>query len=1039
MIQSNSFTLRQQVRTIADVIAQDIPVRNYNTLIVDLDVSGTVLENAYLFAKKDNVTSYHDYSTADNVFPYARLKKTTLVYDVSTTETFRLGVYNQGTAVLSGKVTLTQEAADFFVPERSSAKVLESSSIATHNINDPCGLYENLQLTIGLPFANSIIESVRVFHGSAVVANQITEKQIVKNDNSHIYEYEVKRGSLLIYVIKTLTGDSFSVTRTFSKRSTDNYAQTLNEIKDYLSGVSSTQDFIQTNINEYTSHILSTSEYALLKIKSKQPGTQIKFDKSGNALTYYMLNDKSIRVLPFSTDSDNIIIVKCGLGKFETIINTSPRFNEIEYIPLDKFPTSFGIENSSSKWIQYDLRDFLNGSKWSVKVDSDYESAVGMSSITFESDGTVQKLKTIQEKEFRYFWHSTSVTGYLDLTEVKSLMKCTLVKNANCKEIKYIIKRIDEIPTFNRKIIAQLGNAKILEPIAVNMYAYGETRARVTLEDGNYFLWVSYTAGDNWYKLPFTSTYFENLKSGSILEYVYILPVKTYRTIKNSCRIVVITDRKQVYHNCPDSTDNIREWSELCTFKESALWDLPILEGAHSSYSHNLPNSRFIPSLDSNAVAPYKFFPVLPRGNGYRNDNWYNAVDTSVFPAKREYQINENFKVIYPRFVTGTEYGSNPLMVLRGNMAIKPFLTVLGTYSGTNRHIVWATFDGGREWFASYEFGGANYPVSGFGYEGIDSLPNTITGPAIDTNIADISEALGSGLFSAYLRKENLPTAENKEPVNGWVIGNPIPVTSISKAKPAVVTTSTAHGLQDRDIVFFKKIEENATEFDFLTNPTATENSAGNGVFFYVKVVDETSFKLFWMMSNPDNPLPARHIHSINNTADGFLVSTGEEYTNREGWIMKASIAAEPTDPSTLARYKYDRLNSTTNSISRACGFLIDGSDNSNPDCYFASDSRRIQVPLAIEGRTNLNHIPSGIFKGKFSDIDDFSKWECVCQNPAGVVEYMQQFGRNIIAIGIESIFIFDGERWHEYPIYSGYYKGAHDKGVIINNYEIEF
>ena len=134
--------------------------------------------------------------------------------------------------------------------------------------------------------------------------------------------------------------------------------------------------------------------------------------------------------------------------------------------------------------------------------------------------------------------------------------------------------------------------------------------------------------------------------------------------------------------------------------------------------------------------------------------------------------------------------------------------------------------------------------------------------------------------FSMLKRNLVIPTALVKEPTTNFSYGNPIPISSITKGKPAVVTTSIAHGLLTGNNIVIKD-NANSTnvspDWDWMRNDSANDTLGGNGVLFKVEVVDATTFKLHDYVHSANNNIPCRHVHGINRIRDGFTIVTGEK------------------------------------------------------------------------------------------------------------------------------------------------------------------
>lgn len=437
------------------------------------------------------------------------------------------------------------------------------------------------------------------------------------------------------------------------------------------------------------------------------------------------------------------------------------------------------------------------------------------------------------------------------------------------------------------------------------------------------------------YKIAFDSNTFPGLISDSHIQLVLLLPYipKTgNRTPK--WRLVIITDKCQVYHNFPDGNKSKKA---IVSFEESLIWDLP---------------GNKYPSLKEECDSFEKYFPFLPE-SAYE---YHPAGNTprSYHVKYEDGREEELSRFYFPKRSAGT----NPFVFLNGYEP-DPLMSFIGTYCGNSssedasRVVVFATHDGGKNWFAKYEF-----------------------------NDNGTSESYGNNVFSNMMRgketnneslslcKRELICSENDELV--LKCGVNLKIRTIKWNQTAEIIFEHKHGLESGNIVAIKGTGKDAVE-NALTNNDFSDDSFGNGIFFKVKVLDDYSAQLYECVSKSRVNLPARHIHSINRIKDGFMIATGETYP--QGWLMIASITDSDNWSNNMAwdEIPFIRLNSRRNSVQRVVGAVL--LDNKDHEIVYASDCSSMQPVKVIE----VDGIPTnqmGIYKGKVTDINDFRNFE---------------------------------------------------------------
>ena len=429
--------------------------------------------------------------------------------------------------------------------------------------------------------------------------------------------------------------------------------------------------------------------------------------------------------------------------------------------------------------------------------------------------------------------------------------------------------------------------------------------------------------GEYTHKVIFNSDNFPNLLPGSSIEHVLLMPwTRNFDGIVQhgeNWRLCIITNKSQIYHNFPSRAadgDGLEVEGDIIRFEESVVWDLP---------------ERKFPSKDPFASGTEYYFPCLPE-DSYK---YYPMLNTD--PGFVDTYGNGGFGksitkkgVTYPRFYVPSREGKAwSSFTYMGGYEPGDKLTLIGTYNDNwgmgngCRICVFATDDGGRSWYNKYEFADPQQAL----------LPNWCNG--IDTS--NIAEEYISGAFKLKKRTINSPNSNDKEPANKFSWGEDIVINSISKSNPAIVTTSSAHGLATGDVIAISGNTGNAYGWDWMRNDTISANSGGNGILFKVEKIDDTSFKLYEYVHSPNNNISARHIHAINRCKDGWTINCGEAYP--DGWILYTQVIEADTYAVKLAyqNIKTIRLTSSEKSVQRTMGSIL--LDDEDGTILFASDN----------------------------------------------------------------------------------------------------
>lgn len=521
---------------------------------------------------------------------------------------------------------------------------------------------------------------------------------------------------------------------------------------------------------------------------------------------------------------------------------------------------------------------------------------------------------------------------------------------------------------------------------------------------------------------------FPNLIAGSSISKIILLPWNRNAIAPVPAlgwRCCVITDKGQIYHNFPNRTpetnkpDGTQLVGDINKWDESVVWDLP---------TRRLPSKTLDvfpyalnPCLPDSA---YKIFPPANTDNGYG----HGGFDVSCTKTVGTKQVQ------FPRFYFHKRSdGNNPFFYM-GGFETSMKVQLIGTYrSNTSpetaaRICLFATTDGGRQWYNKYEF--AQNTAAAFG------------NPLIGSNIL---KDYNPNSLTFQKRDFNIPSAADKNPVDLFKYGEKISVYNVSKsANSLIFNTSQPHNLKSGDLIVINKSDTASIEgYEFLCNNNINTKNGGNGKVWKVEVLSSVTFKLYEYINNPDSNLPVRHIHAINRLKDGFIISTGEIYP--QSWIMYLQI--KYSDTYSLVNgwdnFNIMRLTSTATSVQRTLGTIM--FDDDDQTILFASDEATVpNDTYTVEGRNDLNISRSsiGVYKGKLVDIDDFSKFTCVYEAKQ-VAYHFKEINDMLIFAGQQgelAISLDKGATWRKFSIYGTnstslapqYPKGIDDKGRYV-------
>ncbi len=517
------------------------------------------------------------------------------------------------------------------------------------------------------------------------------------------------------------------------------------------------------------------------------------------------------------------------------------------------------------------------------------------------------------------------------------------------------------------------------------------------------------------------STNFPGLITGSTILKIVLLPWDRNAKVpvpSNGWRCCVITDKCQLYHNFPNRTPQTDKAEGLAIDGDINRWD--------ESVVWDLPNRRYPSKTTDNF--PYYYNPCLPETcyDLYPKVNTDNGYGHGGFEVTDTRSIN-GATIKFPRFYFHQRSeGSNPFFYMSG-FETSNKVQLIGTYRSNtsgetcSRICVFATTDGGRQWYNKYEFANSHQLAYG----------NVLVG-------SNISEEYIPNTLSVQKRKSIYPSASNKNPVDLFSYESEVNVTEIIKSTSSLVlNTSNPHNLTSGDIIVLKDKSANNSTYDFLSNININLKNGGNGRVWKAEVLSPTSIRLYEYVHNPDSNLPVRHIHAINKLKDGFLISTGETYP--EGWIMYLQIKNSDSFSFVNAYdlLSFYRLNSSEKSVRRTLGTIL--YDDADQTIILGSDEANLSTnPISVEGRNDLSFSRSstGVYKGKLADIDDFSKFACIYESTQ-VCYFFKEYNGMLIYAGQQgevAVSVDMGKSWRRFFVGNPqiYSKGVDHIGRFI-------
>lgn len=533
--------------------------------------------------------------------------------------------------------------------------------------------------------------------------------------------------------------------------------------------------------------------------------------------------------------------------------------------------------------------------------------------------------------------------------------------------------------------------------------------------------------------IKFNKSKFPGLIAGSRIDQVMLIPYMRqldHARIVKAIRMVVITDKCQVYHNYParrKECDGESIYNDDIRFEESAVWDMP---------------ERKYPSKNPMASGVEKYYPYFP-DSVYEYHPMLNT-EAEFCDCYGNGGFGKSHKII----VKGTETEvsrfyfpkrtamANSLHHIGGEESDYK-MTIIGTYRPNNggtgaRTVIFATTDGGRNWFAKYEFGDMGE------YQFSQGTADWRKGYGNSINISN--EDFSGIVFSISKRTVILPSPQDKEPKLSFNWSAPIGIDVIAQGEQTLrVHTLKPHQFETGNVVALQSPSDCP-----LVNNEISPTSGGNGTLYKVEVIDDNTIDLYEYIHSADNPICCRHIHQINRIKDGWIIGTGEIYPN--GWMLYFQMKESDSYSVKHAWQEFDtfRLNSLQDSVQRTLGAIL--LDDYDQTLIYASDHDTLERdPIAVpEGRSMIIRRGStGIFRGRLCDIDDRNKFSVIYNAIEPSFMFKKIHNRLVFAgqRGELAISYDEGNTWNTYRIDTDtyMYHGSFLSSLVIGDYIIEF
>jgi len=537
------------------------------------------------------------------------------------------------------------------------------------------------------------------------------------------------------------------------------------------------------------------------------------------------------------------------------------------------------------------------------------------------------------------------------------------------------------------------------------------------------------------FKVKFNEKTFPGLLQNSKIDSCILLPYM--REVRNSTytkllRLVVITNKGQIFHNYPARSKNIEGpyyESDLTKFEESVIWDLPYAKYPSKNKIHEV-TERYYPGLPEQC---YQYHPLNNDDLNYK-DKYNNGGFGKYF------NFTENGQEInLPRFYQYSRHEQANSFHFIGCNPSDTKMNIIATYrSNTNvgaRMCVFATDDGGRMWFCKYEF--ADYGS----YEFIQG-DSTKWGHNYGNLIKNFDYHQNYLSDSISIMKRNLVIDSNSDIMFEW--DKNIYVSEILDEEYLTFKTKNVHNLKTGNIICAQSNDKKLS-CKWIINNNVDNISLGNNLLFKVEVIDEYTIRIRECITQSNHNVCCRHIHHVNRIKDGWVVGTGEIYPN--GWLLYFQMKEADTFSIKRAYESFGiyKLNDSENSVQRTLGAFF--TDDEKPKLIFASDHDLLSFDKNVEisklVKSDFSRSSTGVYIGNLSDINNRNKFNCIYE----AIEpcfFFQKINNVIVFCGQRgelALSFDDGKTWDSVRIHNCFMKHYGDIGKIsvFDNYIIVF
>ena len=537
------------------------------------------------------------------------------------------------------------------------------------------------------------------------------------------------------------------------------------------------------------------------------------------------------------------------------------------------------------------------------------------------------------------------------------------------------------------------------------------------------------------YQIKLKEDTFPGLYSNSKVAQCLLLPY--LRTTKQDThirdlRLCVFTDKGQIFHNKPSRNQNVEGEclpNDIVRFEESVVWDIP---GRKHPTLNEIPDESecYYPGL------PDYCYVYSPKINS--DPSFCDVYGNGGF-GKSKTICENGEEYVCARFYkhTRTER-ENPFLFI-GTGVRNDKVTLIGTYrSNVNsgvRICLFASSNGGREWFCKYEF-------SDFGEYAFQQGYSEEWGTNFGNRIAlHAKEAFDFKDVKVYKRNLVLPTMEDGCVKTSFSWELKATVSDIRGDDSTTVYTKEPHELKTGNIIALQSTCNLPKEYDWLKCSELTEQGTINGFQFKVRVIDEVSFEILELTSSYVPTLPCRHIHHINPLKDGWIVGTGEIYPN--GWLLyiQQNKADTFSVVSASEQFVMARINTKKESVQRTMGMIV--KDTFEKKVIFASDHDTLErMPINNKGLHEISRGTTGVYVGHLDNIDDRNQFDCVLEAHEPCY-FFQQLGEMMVFAGQRGELAIcmdpDFKRWHQEHVgrFIMHYMGQYNNCHCFNDYII--